>query len=70
MRDRRGNEYTVVWQRLTGDRSYSSNPADWDIGQVRAIALMSPARQVDKARGLSGRQLVKWRKAQRRQKLA
>jgi len=64
VKDRRGNDYIVVWQRLPDGTAASS--VDRDIGNVRAIALVSPARQADKALGLSGRQLVKWRKARRR----
>jgi len=66
VKDRGGADYVTVWQRLYGDKSYSSNPADAEIGQVRAIGLLSPSRQADKALGLSGRQLRKYRKALRR----
>lgn len=66
MNDRGGAAYLPLWQRQYGDQSYSSNPADWDIGNVRQIGWLSPSRQADKALGLSGRQLRKLRKRLRR----
>lgn len=67
MRDRGGAEYLTLFERQFGGKTdFSANPADWEIGQVRAVARLSPTRRRETALGLSGRQLVKWRKAQRR----
>jgi hypothetical protein len=55
MRDRENYEYLKMWLH---DRQSGRT---WAPG-----ALISPARQAKKARGLSGRQGVRWRKAQRR----
>ena len=64
MKDRAGNAYVPVWERLPGEAGEAE--VDREIGHVRQIGVLSPARQADKALGLSGRQRKKRRKALRR----
>lgn len=65
MKDRGGADYLPLFERLHTDSDFRSD-VEADIGNVRVIALMSPTRQREKALGLSGRQLKRFRKVQRR----
>lgn len=69
VKDRNGQGYLVVTRAVKVHRALVNGGSSTEARQVPCWVL-SPTRQAEKLLGLSGRQLRKWRKEQRRNAVA